>query len=140
VYITLIITSINVSISSFSIHSFILFIFYIYRHGKDKRSRRTKYLLEIQTHPPQKPGHFQIQSTTIALGVCNGDILPEGVNSGLQLLPLPWMNRLNQTEPATFSCLSFFSDVLFRDSVFLYFKAYIVYPIYKYTLHGRVGV
>jgi hypothetical protein len=41
-----------------------------------------------------------------------------GVDGNLNF-PLPSMNRLNQTEPATFSILSCLA--FFRDSVFLYF-------------------
>jgi hypothetical protein len=42
-----------------------------------------------------------------------------GVVDGNLHFPLPFMNRLNQTEPATFSILSCWT--FFRNSVFLYF-------------------
>jgi hypothetical protein len=44
-----------------------------------------------------------------------------GVNGNLHF-PVPSMNRLNQTEPATFSI--FLCWTFFRDSVFLYFTKY----------------
>jgi hypothetical protein len=42
----------------------------------------------------------------------------KGMDSSLHFT-VPFMNRLNQTEPATFSILSFWA--FFRDSYFLYF-------------------
>jgi hypothetical protein len=43
--------------------------------------------------------------------------------------PVPFMNRLNQTEPATFSILSCWA--FFRDSVFIYFLDFSCKEFYK---------
>jgi hypothetical protein len=50
-----------------------------------------------------------------------------GVDGNLHL-PVPSMNRHNQTEPATFLILSCWA--FFRDSVFLYFKRQVLKSLY----------
>jgi hypothetical protein len=51
-------------------------------------------------------------------------VLGGGGVDGYLLFPIPSMNRVGQTEPLTFSLLSFCA--LFRDNGFLYFISYSI--------------
>jgi hypothetical protein len=75
----------------------------------------------IQKSKPVKLGYVPQNSTHV---LCCRDV---NVDGNLHF-PVPSMNRLNQTEPATFSILPCWA--FFRDSAFIYFK--ISMPLFSH--------